>query len=104
MSVENEIKKGNFVIGQCIKCKKIVWPPSEYCDMCFSLISPKKGTFEGKIIEFSKQDENYFCLAEFEKHVRIIGKMSSVPEINQHVKIEKCGIKNGNYFFEFSVL
>ena len=52
-----------------------------------------------------KKNKNYFCLAEFEKQVKIIGRISSgIPQNNQLVKIEKCGIKDGNYFFEFSLV
>ena len=104
MNFESEIKKGNFVVGECIKCKKTVWPPSDYCNRCFGEIIIKKGPREGKIIEFSKENKNYFCLAEFEKEVKIMGKISSgIPQNNQLVKIAECGIKDGNYFFEFSL-
>ncbi len=103
MNFESEIKKGNFVVGECTKCKKTVWPPSDYCNRCFGEVVLKKAPEEGKIIEFSKEGENYFCLVEFEKEVKIMGKISSgVPKNNQIVKIEKCGIQDDNYFFEFS--
>ena len=35
---EEELKKGNFITSECHKCDKIVWPPSDYCDNCLSLI------------------------------------------------------------------
>lgn len=105
MNVESELKKGNFVLGECTNCKKTVWPPSDYCNRCFGKIIIKKGPPEGKIIEYSKLEKNYFCLAEFEKEVKIIGKISSgIPKSNQRVKIQKCGIKDDNYFFEFSLV
>ena len=104
MNFESEIRNGNFVLGECTKCKKTVWPPSDFCNRCFGKIIIKKGPVEGKIIEFSKHDKNYFCLAEFENEVKIIGKIpSGIPENNKKVKIEKCGMKNGSYFFEFSL-
>ena len=37
--------------------------------------SLKKEEFEGKIIEFSKQNENYFCLVEFYGSIRLMAKM-----------------------------
>ena len=105
MSIENEIRKGNFVMGQCTKCDQIVWPPADYCNVCFGKTMPKNGPFKGKIIEFSKQDKDYFCLVEFEKNVRVIGKISTgTPMTHQKVKVEKCGIKDGSYFFEFSLI
>ncbi|MCV0372553.1 MAG: hypothetical protein K5793_03255 [Nitrosarchaeum sp.] len=102
MNVESELEKGNFVVGECLKCKKTVWPPSDYCSLCFGNVSIKDGPFQGKIIEFSKQGNDYFCLVEFNENVKIIGKITGeTPQINQNVMVKKCGIQNGNYFFEF---
>jgi uncharacterized protein len=100
MSFEFELSKGQFMIPECTECKKIVWPPTEFCDNCFGEIYLKKGVFEGKIIEFSKQNETYFCMVEFENTVKIMAKMLKTPKIAQIVKISKCGIVNGSYFFQ----
>ena len=99
MSFESELFQGKFCIPECTICKKIVWPPSEFCNHCLGQVSLKKGDFEGKIIEFSKQNEEYFCIVEFENIIRIIAKISHIPEIGQTVKISKCGISNQSYFF-----
>ncbi len=99
MNFESELAQGKFYIPECTVCKKIVWPPTEFCDHCFGLTSLKKGDFEGKIIEFSRQNGEYFCLVEFEKTVRVLAKILKIPKIGQTVKISKCGISNGNYFF-----
>ena len=100
MSFESELSKGQFCIPECLTCKKIVWPPSEFCDNCNEITSLKKGDFKGKIIEFSKQNENYFCLVEFCNSIKLMAKMTSSPKKNQIVKISKCGIVNGSYFFQ----
>lgn len=100
MNFESELSKGRFYIPECIVCKKITWPPTEFCNKCFGPISLKKGDFEGKIIEFSKQNDDYFCLVEFENTIRILAKISRMPEIGQVVKISKCGIRDDNYFFQ----
>ena len=99
MNFESELKKGIFTIPQCEKCNKFVWPPSEFCDKCFGNTVLKTGEFEGKIIEFSKQNEEYFCLVEINNSFRIMAKISKLPQIGQTVKISKCGITEGNYFF-----
>jgi len=99
MSFEEELSKGQFCIPECLACKKIIWPPSEFCDKCNEETSLKKGEFEGKIVEFSKQNENYFCVVEFFNSMKLMGKMTSIPKKNQTVKISKCGIIDGNYFF-----
>jgi hypothetical protein len=100
MSFESELSKGQFCIPECLTCKKIVWPPSEFCDNCNEITSLKKGNFEGKIIEFSKQNEDYFCMVEFYTSIRLMAKMSKIPKKDQIVKISECGISNGGYFFE----
>ena len=99
MSFESELSKGQFCIPECMTCKKIVWPPSEFCDNCNGETSLKKGEFEGKIIEFSKQNENYFCMVEFFDSIRLMAKMNTSPKKDQIVKISKCGISEGSYFF-----
>jgi len=104
MTFEDELRKGNFQIPECTNCKKIVWPPSYFCNHCFSDIRWRKCSNEGKIIEFSKQNDHYFCLAEFENSVKIMGKIySGIPDKDKQVRIERCGMKNEDYFFEFSL-
>lgn len=102
MSFEVELSKGNFFIPECAMCEKFVWPPSEFCSHCMSKTSLKKGVFQGKIIEFSKQNEEYFCIVEIENSFKIMAKMSREPHIDQAVKITKCGTNEGGYFFEIS--
>lgn len=99
MNFESELSQGNFCIPECIVCKKIVWPPTEFCNHCFGSVLLKKGDFEGKIIEFSSKDGEYFCLVEFEKEVRVLAKTLQIPKIGQIVKISKCGIVDEDYFF-----
>ena len=99
MSFEKELKKGQFCIPECLSCKKWIWPPSEFCDNCNGVTSLKKGEFEGRIIEFSKQNENYFCMVEFYNSIRLIAKMTEIPKKDHIVKISQCGISNGSYFF-----
>ena len=53
MNFEKELEQGRFYIPECSACKKLVWPPSEFCDICNEETSLKKEEFEGKIIEFS---------------------------------------------------
>lgn len=99
MSFETKLNKGIFCIPECTECKNIVWPPAEFCNHCFGIVSIKKGDFKGKIIEFSSKNEQYFCVVEFEKTFKIIATISQMPHVGQSVKISKCGIFEGNYFF-----
>ncbi|MAI01471.1 MAG: hypothetical protein CMH72_02245 [Nitrosopumilus sp.] len=100
MSFEKELEQGRFYIPECLACKKLVWPPSEFCDGCNEETSLRKEVFEGKIIEFSRQNEEYFCMVEFGDSIRIMAKMIALPKKDQIVKISKCGISEGNYFFQ----
>jgi uncharacterized OB-fold protein len=100
MSFESKLNEGEFFIPECSKCKKIVWPPAEFCNHCFGIVSLKAGHFEGKIVEFSRHNEQYFCVVEFEDTIRIIANISKIPTIGQKVIMSKCGISNGNYFFQ----
>ena len=50
MSFENELEKGQFCIPECLSCKKLVWPPSEFCDKCNGETSLKDEEFKAKIL------------------------------------------------------
>jgi uncharacterized OB-fold protein len=102
MNFEPRLSRGEFCIPECEKCKKTVWPPAEFCSHCFGTVSLKQGDFEGKIIEFSRQDEQYFCMVEFFNGIRIMANISKTPKIGKRVKISKCGIRDGSYFFQVS--
>ncbi len=105
MNFELELKKGNFVISECNHCKKIVWPPSEFCDQCLGKNSWRKCSDIGKIIEFSKKENTYFCVAEIDNSIKIMGEIvSGIPKIDQQVRIVECGIKDKNYFFKMKIL
>ncbi len=46
---ESELKKGNFIISECINCKEIVWPASNYCNKCFGHVKWRKPSEIGKL-------------------------------------------------------
>ena len=105
MSFELELKKGNLLISECDHCKKIVWPPSELCNECLCENSWRKCAGKGKIIEFSKKENTYFCVAEIESSIKILGEIiSGTPKIGQQVIIIDCGMVEHNYFFKLKVL
>lgn len=105
MSFESELKKGNFLLSECKRCKKITWPPSEWCNQCLGTNSWRKSTCKGKIIEFSKKENTYFCVAEIEHSIKILGEIiSDNPKIGKSIRIIDCGIKDDNYFFKMKML
>ncbi len=100
MNFEFELTKGKFCIPECNECKKIVWPPSDTCNHCFGNVHLREGDFEGKIIEFSRQNDQYFGIVEFENTIRIMANILEMPEIGRKVKISNCGIVDGDCFFQ----
>ena len=102
MSFEDKLNQGIFCILRCTECKKIVWPVAEFCSHCFGSVSLHEGDFEGKVIEFSSKNGQYFCIVEIEKTFRIIATISKTPKIGQTVRISECGISQEGYFFGVS--
>lgn len=104
---ESELKKGNFMIPECLRCNDVIWPPSNYCNHCFGKTNWRKSNGVGTILEFSKNNDVFFCLVEFEKKIRILGTLkihSQPPEINKKVKIKSCKMNGKNYNFMLSVI
>jgi len=59
------------------------------------------------LLNIQKKNDIDFCLAEFENGVRIMGDLilkAKKPEIGAQVKLEKCGITDGNYSFVMSTI
>jgi len=103
---ETELKAGNFVTSECSYCKKIVWPPSDYCDNCFNDVTWRKVSLYGKIIEWSKKGNDVFCISEFENTIRIIGKLDIKNKTlgsGKLVKLSKCSA-NGKCKFFFTLM
>jgi len=104
---EVELKKGKFVIPECLTCMEVVWPPSDYCSLCFGKVNWRKSDGVGKILEYSKKGEIFFCLAEFEKKIRIMGTLqvdSNQLEIGKKVKLDTCEVHGGNYNFTMTLV
>lgn len=104
---ESELEKGIFVIPECLRCKEVIWPPSDYCNQCFGKSNWKKFDGVGTIIEFSKNKDGFFCLVEFEKKIKIVGTIknnSKLPEIDNKVKIKNCKIDGKNYNFTLDLI
>jgi uncharacterized OB-fold protein len=105
LNFDSELKKGKMVISECVDCKKIIWPPSEICNQCLKETSWRTCSNQGKIIEFSKQNDIYFGIIEFEKSFRIMGTIiEGVPETNKLVKVFDCGISDNGYSLKMKVI
>lgn len=99
---EDALKNGKFVCGECLKCNKLVWPPSDFCNICFSKVTWRPVSKKGKLVEFSKKDNIIFCMAEFENAIRIMGELetgSKIPSIGQSLELVKCSYADKEKFF-----
>jgi len=87
------LKNNKFISSECQKCKKLVWPPSEFCSVCFGKVTWREVSRGGKLIEFSKKEDEMFCIAEFENVIRIMGELkvgTKTPMIGQDLELVKC--------------
>jgi len=99
---ENELKNGKFVCSECPKCNKLVWPPSDFCNVCFGSVKWRQVSRNGKLVEFSKKDNTIFCIAEFENTIRIMGELetrSKIPSAGQDLELVKCNYADKEEFF-----
>ncbi|MGI0072360.1 MAG: Zn-ribbon domain-containing OB-fold protein [Nitrosotalea sp.] len=89
---EQELSNNNFICAQCTRCGKLVWPPSEFCNKCFSDVIWRPVSKFAKLIEFSRKDNKFFCIAEFEDSIRVMGSVENASDlqIGQSLFLIKC--------------
>ena len=114
--IEN-IKRGNFVLPYCKRCKKNIWPPSDNCILCLSNFSieycnKKIGKileiFVSKILNNNKEDILMILVDIHE--VILLGSLwvdhNKIERINlkeKLVRIKKCGFIDNKIFYEFEL-
>ncbi len=104
MMFESELKKGNLIISKCSHCMMVVWPPADFCNRCMRETVWEDAPLDGIILESSRKDGNYFCIAEIDNSFRIMGSVTSgTPNTGKKVRVKKCGIRNGAWYFELQV-
>ena len=88
---DEELAQGKFVVSFCKNCQKFVWPPSSQCNVCHNITIWKESSKSGKILEFSKKEDCYFCLIETFDSIRVLGSIESsiMPKIGQSVILSK---------------
>jgi uncharacterized OB-fold protein len=90
---EQELKNNNFLCSQCTKCNKLVWPPSDFCNKCFGEVIWRPVSRFAKLVEFSSKDNEFFCIAEFENSIRVMGSVENVSglQVGQLLFLINCG-------------
>lgn len=89
---EQELKNNNFICSSCPKCNKLVWPPSDFCNSCFGDVVWRQVARTAKLVEFSREKDEIFCIAEFEDSIRVMGTIrnSSDLKVGQSLILVKC--------------
>ena len=113
--IEN-IKRGNFVLPYCRRCKKNSWPPSDNCRLCLGMLSLKDcNNKNGKILEIfvskiMNNDNTLMVLVDINE-VILLGSLSIDTKkqeksslIDNLVRIKKCGFIDNKIFYEFEIL
>jgi uncharacterized OB-fold protein len=99
---ENELKNDKFVCSECTYCNHLVWPPSDFCNVCFNKVEWRQVSRSGKLIEYTKKDGVIFCIAEFENTIRIMGELEiglKIPLIGHDLDLAKCDYTDKEKFF-----
>ncbi len=100
---KENLKKNNFICSYCEKCERVVWPPSDLCNRCFSQVTWKNLDRKAKLIELIKKDGEQICIAEFKSGIRIMGTLlhGENLKVGDFLNLVKCDYeKTEKYFFE----
>jgi len=98
---------GEFRIPICANCGTKIWPPTNFCNYCYSKkIEMSKIDTNGQIIENTqsfKGKRTNLGLVEM-SGIRVIGILDDrAIKSRASVKLSKCGVNADNSpFFEFS--
>jgi uncharacterized protein len=91
---EAELKNNNFICSECVECKHLVWPPSDFCNKCFGDVIWRSVSKKAKLVEFSSKDGKCFCIGEFENSIRVFG---TIEENSTLIQGQNLTLKYCNY-------
>jgi len=100
---DEKLLNDKFIVSFCQNCQKFVWPPSSQCSVCHNITVWKESSRNGKILEFSKKGNCYFCLIETFDSIRVLGSIESsmIPKIDQRVVLTKYSYdQNPKFIFK----
>jgi uncharacterized protein len=97
---EQELKNNNFVCSRCTRCNKTVWPPSDLCNKCFGNVVWEPVPRNARLVEFSRKNGEYFCMAEFDGGIRVMGTVesASILHVGQSLILLRCGYDDTEKF------
>ena len=102
----NNARKGKFVTSFCSECRKHIWPPNKYCNLCYSKAVlkgvPSNGVLVSKSISYMTDKWGYFGLGEF-NGIRIIGTIEQSLNIGDRIVICNVHEINGKIDLTFCI-
>jgi uncharacterized OB-fold protein len=80
------------MVGECTKCHKISWPPSQFCNGCFGELAQRPIKQPGILLEWSSKDGKVFGIVQFENTIRVIGQITGTTNNTkgQAMKVASC--------------
>ena len=90
------LRKGDFRVSICIRCRRKTWPPSKCCHYCLSKTKLKRMNLTGKLLEFStsrlKSRSSAFGIIQMDG-VAVLGSISEKnPYYGMLVRMTDCGV------------
>ncbi|MDX1596026.1 MAG: hypothetical protein R3327_03710 [Nitrosopumilaceae archaeon] len=65
----------------------------------------RDGKKQGKLLEFSKKNLQYFCVAEFENKIKLFGEVvEGTPRQNASVELKECDMVDESYLFKMIMM
>ena len=94
----------HVAVSRCPDCRNVAWPPSRFCSRCLQETAQEEMPLDGTILEYSKQDGRYFCIAEINCSFRILGRIvSGTPRIGSKIMVENYWNEKGIDYFEMAI-
>ena len=101
------LNMGEFRIPICDNCESKIWPPTKFCNCCYSeKIRMSKLDTNGRLVEYTHSfigKSKNFGLVEM-SGIRVIGILDDgAMNVGSSVKLSRCGVDSDNSpFFEFT--
>lgn len=90
------------LVAVCPACDRVSWPPSPHCPHCLVDTVRRSLPKSGRILEYSRVGETYFCMAEFGNGIRIMCALrgtSTEPVVGQSILLDRVERKGADYSF-----
>jgi len=99
------LRRHEFRVTVCKKCRQKIWPPSQNCFVCFSPTKLEKVVTTGFIKEittsYTKGTAKLYGIVDMQG-IKLVGSLAPDAYVGLKVQMTDCGIReNGSLFFNF---